>query len=485
MNLKEFGELFSKYINFKKNEFHPMVWISGEPEIGKNVYISGFSEINAKGARVSIGNNCDIAAFVSISCADSHKRCLGLSEEIERKDIIIEENVFIGVHCFIGGGSYIGHHSVIAAGIIVKNLKIPPYSLVVGNPITIKEGYYQNKLRKKMDNKTIPHNKPTLGKEEEIAAIRVIQSGWLTQGIEVENFENEFCDFLGLPHGHAVAVSSGTSALFLALLAFDAKNKNIAFPSYVCSSLRHAVAMVCANEIIVDIKENTPNIDIDNLKNNNYDMAIIPHMYGIPVDVLKISNELIIEDCAQALGARINDINIGLQGKIGIFSFYATKLITSGGQGGMVVSKDKSLIDQIRDYREFDCRKDSKKRFNFQMTDLQAAIGREQLKKFPYFIKRREEIFQIYKQNGLNLLDINDKNIIPVRYRAVLMTPNPEKTIDNLENVGVKSIIPIEDWELLKPTPNALKLAHETVSLPIYPELTNDDIDRVLSGVKK
>jgi hypothetical protein len=164
--------------------------------------------INAKGARVSIGDNCDIAAFVSINCADSHKRCIDLSEEIERKDIIIKENVFIGSHCFIGGGTYISHHSVIAAGTIVKNLKIPPYSLVVGNPVTIKEGYYQDKLRKKMDNKIIPYKKPTLGKEE-IAAIRAIQSGWLAQEIEVENFENEFCDFLGLSHGYAVAISSG------------------------------------------------------------------------------------------------------------------------------------------------------------------------------------------------------------------------------------------------------------------------------------
>ena len=90
--------------------------INGNPIIGKNVAIGFWSEINAKNAYVAIGNNCDIASFVAINAADSHRRCLGLSDGIERKDIIIENNVFIGSHCFIGGGTCIGHHSVIAAG---------------------------------------------------------------------------------------------------------------------------------------------------------------------------------------------------------------------------------------------------------------------------------------------------------------------------------------------------------------------------------
>ena len=77
MDLEKFQKLFSELTNFRKNEFHPLVWINGEPEIGRGVYIGGFSEINAKGARVVIGDNCDIASFVAINCADSHKKCLG------------------------------------------------------------------------------------------------------------------------------------------------------------------------------------------------------------------------------------------------------------------------------------------------------------------------------------------------------------------------------------------------------------------------
>lgn len=147
MNIAEFQKKFSEMTNFKQNSFHPLVWINGEPEIGENVSIGGMSEVNAKGARVFIGDNCDIASFVAINCADSHKKCIGLKEEIERNDIIIENNVFIGSHSFIKSGVHIGHHSVIASGTIVEAGSIPPYSLVIGNPMKIKAGYYYEKLK--------------------------------------------------------------------------------------------------------------------------------------------------------------------------------------------------------------------------------------------------------------------------------------------------------------------------------------------------
>lgn len=145
MDLNLFKELFSQMTTFKSNKFHPLVWINGDPEIGSNVSIGGFSEVNAKDSSVFIGNNCDIASFVSINCADSHRRCLGLSDKIQRKSIVIEESVFIGSHSVIKGGAHIGHHSVIAAGTIVDGSKIPPYSLVTGNPMKVKAGYYIQK----------------------------------------------------------------------------------------------------------------------------------------------------------------------------------------------------------------------------------------------------------------------------------------------------------------------------------------------------
>ena len=151
MDKEEFYNRFSELTDFKKNTFHPLVWINGDPEIGKRVFIGGLSEVYAKGARVCIGDDCDIASFVSINCSDSHKRTIGLMQEIEREDIIIENNVYVGTHSFIGGGTHIGHHSVIGAGTIVPKGKYPPYSLIVGNPAVVKPGYYQNKCMKSMD----------------------------------------------------------------------------------------------------------------------------------------------------------------------------------------------------------------------------------------------------------------------------------------------------------------------------------------------
>ncbi|MDC3026582.1 acyltransferase [Candidatus Pelagibacter sp.] len=142
---KKLQEWFTKLTSFSSNNFHPLVWIVGQPSIGKNVYIGGFSEVNANGVNIMIGDNCDIASFVSINSADSHLKCIGLSDEVVRKDIVIEKNVFIGSHSVIKGGAHIGHNSVIAAGTIVGPIDIPPYSLVVGNPANVKSGYYLKK----------------------------------------------------------------------------------------------------------------------------------------------------------------------------------------------------------------------------------------------------------------------------------------------------------------------------------------------------
>jgi len=149
---EELQSWFSQLTNFPANRFHPLVWIVGEPQIGKGVYIGGMSEVNARGARVSIGDFCDIASFVTINCADSHLKCIGLSDEVARGDIIIEDHVFIGSHSVVKGGTHIGHHSVIAAGSIVGAAEIPPYSLVTGSPMRVKPGYYKNRLREGHDS---------------------------------------------------------------------------------------------------------------------------------------------------------------------------------------------------------------------------------------------------------------------------------------------------------------------------------------------
>jgi perosamine synthetase len=334
------------------------------------------------------------------------------------------------------------------------------------------------------DFPVVSHNRPTLGADEQDAVCRVLAAGWVAQGREVAAFEDELCAFLGIPARHAVALSSGSAALYLALKVLDAKGKRVACPVYACSALTNAIALSGAVSELIDSSADSPNIDIDALSRSQAEFAIVPHMFGIPVEVDKIKECQIIEDVAQALGARVGNKPAGISGDIGVFSFYATKLITTGGQGGMLVSLNRDFIETARDFREFDCRDDRKPRFNLQMTDLQAAIGRVQLTKLPTFIARREELFQTYKDVGLPVVEAQSDGA--VRYRCVVRSPIPQKVIEKLSDEGIKAIVPVEDWELLGDAaefPNAAEFAHSTISLPIYPLLSNQDQDRVISAV--
>ena len=333
----------------------------------------------------------------------------------------------------------------------------------------------------------IPHNKPTLGVEEEEAAIRVIRSGWLARGDEVKSFENELCNFVGLEKGHAVAVSSGTAALYLALLTLGAKGKRVASPGYVCAALRNAVDMLEAENVLIDTHHGSPNIDLEIVKKENPEIAIIPHTYGIPANLSNFKKINLIEDCSHAIGAKINGKSVGLEGELSIISLSATKVITSGGSGGIIISKNKKLIENLVDYIEYDMKNDANNRFNFQMNDLQAAIGREQLKKLPDFLKRREEIFQKYKISGLDLLDIStvdNKTIQPVRFRAVLKTKKQFETIKLLKEHDITSRVLNDEWLISqnpKQFPNSFSMVQNSVSLPIYPSLSDEDVEKIIS----
>jgi acetyltransferase-like isoleucine patch superfamily enzyme len=141
MDENAFKQLFLKTVHNRDNPYHPLVWINGEPEVGPGTYIGGFSEVNAKGAQLTIGRDCDIASFVAINVADSHRRCIGLADANDCQDIRIGDCVFIGSHCAILGGAVIGHHSVVASGTVVRAGVIPPFSLVLGDEV--KPGYYR------------------------------------------------------------------------------------------------------------------------------------------------------------------------------------------------------------------------------------------------------------------------------------------------------------------------------------------------------
>ena len=149
----------------------------------------------------------------------------------------------------------------------------------------------------------IQHNKPTIGLREALSALRVTWSGLLATGEEVRAFERELSKFW----------------------AANAKDKTVAIPVYACAALRNAVQMIGGNIVYVDNKVNSPNMDVDALNLLNPDIAIIPHMYGIPAEIYKVKKGIfVIEDCAQSLGAFSEGSLVGLLGDVSIFSFYAT-----------------------------------------------------------------------------------------------------------------------------------------------------------------
>lgn len=330
----------------------------------------------------------------------------------------------------------------------------------------------------------IPHNKPCIGVREADTAARVIASGMLWGGNEVTSFENEVCDFLGLPGGHAVAMASGSAALFVALKILGLAGKSVAFPSYVCSSLRHACDVSQSEPLYLDVLSDQPVPDYG----SELDVAAIihPYLYGFASSLPAQAEQIpVIEDLAQALGASADGYMLGTKGQLGILSFYATKMMTSAGQGGMLVSHDRAVADAARDFIDYDNRQDNRSHFNLGLSEVQAAVGRVQLQQLPYFIQRRDEIWRAYADVGLPLIDVPGAQYRHVRYRAVCLVENVDNVIRELGVYGVRAINPFEQGELLGTTPNALKLTQHTVSLPLYPALTDAQVRQVCEAAQE
>lgn len=333
-------------------------------------------------------------------------------------------------------------------------------------------GMSDNGLKFEMD---IPHNRPTFSRKEARAARHVIKSGWVAQGNRVTEFEDKFCEYMGLPQGHAVAVSSGSAALYIAILAMEAKGQRVGLPVYTCAAVNNAVTLAGGQSIFIDNCSSGPNLDLGIADLAELHSLVSVSTFGIPLSLSTDRSYRVIEDISQSLGAEVNGEKIGLGGEIGICSFSATKLITSAGQGGMVFSTKKELIDFARDYRDFDAREDHIARFNFQMSDIQAATGTVQLGKLRSFLEKRQEIFDIYSENGLRLLREIESNHSSVRYRAVIRNINPLRIQELLSQQGIKTIVPFTFDELIKTSAsekNAVELSRSTLSIPIYPSLT-------------
>lgn len=330
----------------------------------------------------------------------------------------------------------------------------------------------------------IPHSRPTIGDEEVAAAERVLRSGHLAQGREVEALEAECASFVSRKYG--VAVNSGTAALHLALAALEfGPGRTAAVPAYACASLLHAVHLSGASVELTDVGEDA-NLDRACL-NGRHHGGIVAHLFGAPAAIP--GTHPFIEDIAQSLGG-----DTGRATPIAVASFYATKLMTTG-EGGMLLTDDPTIAEFARDRRDYDNRDDFVTRYPYKMTDLQAAIGREQLRKLPRFVERRREIAASYREALKETPVTLPGGDAHVYFRFVLRTPERDAAIGRLAERGVEAKRPVHrplhhvfvakppDFVHLNAAyPNA-DLWHETaLSLPIYPALTDAETQRVIDA---
>jgi dTDP-4-amino-4,6-dideoxygalactose transaminase len=270
-----------------------------------------------------------------------------------------------------------------------------------------------------MEKRNIPISLPHTGEEEWLATKEPIMSGWLTAGPKVREFEEIFAKRHGVKH--AMAVTSATTALHLALVALNIQSGDeVIVPAFTWISTANVVIYCGAKVVFVDVDRTTFNIDVNDLKKKitSKTKAIIPvHLFGLCADmdaVKKVAGNIpLVEDGACAAGAGYKGNAAGSLGTIGCFSFHPRKSVTTG-EGGMITTNDDKLAELISSLRNHGASISEEQRhhgakpyilpdfnilgYNYRMTDLQAAVGIVQLKKLDLFIDEREKWAKFYDE---------------------------------------------------------------------------------------
>jgi len=333
----------------------------------------------------------------------------------------------------------------------------------------------------------IGHSRPTIGERDIASAIQVLRSGYIANGPVCRKFERSFSKFIGV--AQSAAVASGTAALHLALSALDVgPGDEIIIPSFVCSSVLNAVEYTGATAGFADIAPEGFDLSLDDAKKRRSKRTkaiILPHLFGKPAEIrdfLKLGIP-VIENCSHSAGAGSNGKKLGSFGSLSVFSFYATKMLTTG-YGGMVCSDNASYMRRIRDLIETDERPDYKVRYNYKMSDISAALGLSQLKRLDSFIGKRKKLAGIYgkilsRSKSISLP--SGEGHIYFRY-VIRIKGDIKRFIDELAKRRIEAKRPV-----FKPLhrylglsgsdfPNTEAAYRSAVSLPIYPMLSERQV---------
>lgn len=281
--------------------------------------------------------------------------------------------------------------------------------------------------------KKIQISQPVTGQEEWKALLEPLETGWLTSGPKVREFEQRFAEIHGVKH--AIACTSATTALHLALASLDlGAGDEVIVPAYTWVSTANVVLYCGANPVFVDVDPSTFNMDPGQLKDkiNERTKAIIPvHLFGLCANmdaIAEIAGSIpLVEDAACAAGAQYNGKYAGDLGTLGCFSFHPRKSVTTG-EGGMVTTNDDALAEKIQMLRNHGASISEEQRhhgpqpyllpefnvmgFNYRMTDLQGAVGTVQIQKLEGFISERKEWADFYTRE-LAELDWLQTPIVP------------------------------------------------------------------------
>lgn len=368
-----------------------------------------------------------------------------------------------------------------------------------------------------MTTRNLSFGKPWIGDEEKNAVLEVLAGDVLTHGPQSKAFEEEFSEYMG--GGYCVSVSSGMAALHLSYLEMGiGAGDEVIVPAETHVATAHAVEMVGAKPVFLDCQNETGNIDPDKLESliTKKTKAIsMVHFLGVPCDmdaIMKIADKhglKVIEDCALAIGSRYKGTHVGLIGDTGCYSFYPVKHITTG-DGGMFVTKHKEVAARVMKIRGFYVDKTFAERtipgmydtlglgLNYRMSDINASIGRQQLKRMGTIRQKREANFIALKSalsniSGISILDSQSKDAISSFYclSLVLEKPLDAKRIDIVKKLNAAGVgtsvyypqpVPRMSYYQNKYGYNAAdfagaeRISDQSIALPVGPHLTTDDM---------